>query len=274
MARLKVAKSSPLCTIQDKGRHGYRAYGVPQSGAMDLEGMKMANQIVGNDEFNPVIEFALTGIELETLEESIVGVYGASLTINDQLVPENSAYIRSGDLVKLSAPHLVYAYLSVSGLIEADFVFNSFSTYLPGKFGGFQGRSLIAGDEIIAIGKGGLASPKTVKTTDTIVRFMKGPEWSSVAQPFQNATFEISNHTNRIGIKLIGAQLSSSISEIQSSAVIPGTIQLPSSGQLIVLMNDCQTTGGYPRIGKVLDEDLGKLAQKRPRETIFFELME
>ena len=98
---------------------------------------------------------------------------------------------------------------------------------------------------------------------------MKGPEWDLLKELPYSKSFKVAASSNRMGIRLEGS-LDCDFQEIASSAVVPGTIQLPPNEQPIVLMNDCQTTGGYPRIGKVLDEDLGKLSQVRPGQKITF----
>ena len=97
---------------------------------------------------------------------------------------------------------------------------------------------------------------------------MKGPEWGTLKELPRFKTFQIDPSSDRMGIRLTGATLECDYHEIASSAVIPGVIQLPADGHPIVLMNDCQTTGGYPRIGKVREEELGKLAQLRPGQSI------
>ena len=272
MARLKITKSSPLATIQDEGRFGYRQFGIPQSGAMDSMGMKAANQLVGNNPGDPLIEYALTGLTLEILEDAIVGLYGADLQVNGQEVYSNASMVKIGDVIRLSPPNDVYAYFSIGGRLQAQSVFESYSTYLPGGFGGLQGRSLKSGDELITNGDGQLQRAEIPAHKDSLIRFMPGPEWDFLVEPFEQKNFQIDPSSNRIGIRLQGAQLESSRTEIKSSAVIPGTIQLPPNGHPIILMNDCQTTGGYARIGKVLDEDLGRLAQIRPGEKVMLKL--
>ena len=102
-------------------------------------------------------------------------------------------------------------------------------------------------------------SEKVVK-----IQMMKGPEWDVLKELPSSKPFKIDPSSDRMGIRLAGEKLEANFREIASSAVVPGTIQLPHDRQPIILMNDCQTTGGYPRIGKVLDEDLGKLAQIKP----------
>ncbi len=263
MGKLRILTSSPLATVQDEGRFGYRKYGIPQSGAIDTLGMTIANQLVGNAANNPAIEFALGGITLEVIEPTQLGVFGAGIHLNGQPIRENVVEAGQGDLVALTAPRLVYAYLALGGQLTADYIFDSFSTYLPAKFGGYQGRSLRKGDLLQSIGNGALHDVPSIGEPDHLIRFRKGPEWSQMDQPLHQKKYAIDPTSNRIGIRLFGEHLTSKIPEITSSAVIPGTIQLPPNGQPIVLMNDCQTTGGYPRIGQVVEEDLRKLGQTR-----------
>ena len=108
---------------------------------------------------------------------------------------------------------------------------------------------------------------------DTI-RIMKGPEWNLLREHPKLKSFRISSDSNRMAITLIGEPLAHDRKEMKSSAVIPGIIQLPPNGIPTILMKDCQTTGGYPRIAKVLDEDLGKVAQRQPGASIEFQLVD
>lgn len=267
MGKLRVIKAGVLATVQDKGRFGFRKYGIPQSGAIDLEGMRIANQLVGNDEDAPVIEFALAGLSLEVLENTAIGVFGAAIKLNGVLMRESALQTKKGDILEIAAPQLVYAYLAVGGVLVMEKVYASYATYLPGKLGGMQGRSVQKEDVLQTIGVRSLHPAPSRQLPDHTIKFMKGPEWEFVTEPFRSKTFEIHEASNRIGVRLKG-KIGASLSEIKSSAVVPGTIQLPPQGDPIVLMHDCQTTGGYPRIGKVLADDLGKLGQLRPSSRI------
>lgn len=271
MGKLKVIKSSPLATIQDKGRFGHRKYGIPQSGAMDFVSMEIANSIVSNPVEYPVLEFALMGLKLEALEETIVGIVGSDFKVNSQSFESKNALLFKGDILEISPPHGVYSYLAIGGLISAKEVLNSYSTYLLGSFGGFDGRSLKPNDLLYSKGEGNLTSRREeleIKTEVHEIRCMKGPEWSFVKEQIEEWHFKIDPSSNRMGIRLSGTRMPLSINEIQSSAVVPGTIQVPSNGHPVILMNDCQTTGGYPRVGKVLNEDLPKLTQAKPNSEI------
>lgn len=275
MSRISIIKTGPLATIQDFGRFGYRRFGVPQSGAMDREWMIAANKLVGNSEHNPVIEFAIQGLTFEVEESGLISVVGASMTLNGEKLSSNSVLINPGDSIAISAPHLVYGYIGVEGELQANKDFGSASTYLMAAFGGIKGRSLRVGDVIESVGSGSkekVAVPSRNPMDVTPIRIMKGPEWDFLKELPDEKTFEVDASSNRMGIRLEGS-LNCDYREIPSSAVVPGTIQLPSNGHPIVLMNDCQTTGGYPRIGKVVDEDLGLLAQVRGGGSVRFVLL-
>ena len=268
MGSVRIIDVSPLATIQDLGRFGYRKYGIPQSGAIDPAGMQLANKLVNNDEMAPVIEFALGGVQLEVVEPCTLGVFGAALKLDGQPVRENAVAATKGAVVELSSPKLVYGYLAMGGKLIAEKQFDSFSTYLPGGFGGNKGRLLRKGDLIQTSEVGSIQNIASRAAPGQIIQFYEGPEFASIESSIGATDYQIDPVSNRIGIRLIGKPILSSISEIKSSAVVPGTIQLLPNGQLVVLMNDCQTTGGYPRIGKVYAKDLWKLGQTKPGNSI------
>lgn len=266
-----MIKTGPIATVQDFGRFGYRRYGIPQSGAMDRQMMIAANQFVGNPENFPVIEFALMGMELEALEETVISVVGASLKVNGQ-VKGKCEKVSVGDKVSVSSPMFVYGYLGMGGSIQAKEDFGSVSTYERAGFGGMDGRRLQTGDVLVSNGEGEISVQVDIPTRENAelvtIRIMKGPEWNLLKELPSFESFQVDGSSDRMGIRLTGARLACDYQEIASSAVIPGTIQLPADGQPIILMNDCQTTGGYPRIGKVFVEDLGRLAQMKPGKKV------
>ncbi|WP_462253449.1 5-oxoprolinase subunit C family protein [Ekhidna sp.] len=273
MGKLKVIKTGPAASIQDFGRFGVRRYGIPQSGAMDINMMILANKLVGNEEDFPVIEFAMMGSKMEALEESIVSVVGAESMLNGKKMSNKSFEMVPGDQLEVSTPAAVYGYIALAGKIQSKVDFDSSSTYPPAKFGGINGAPLKAGDILESKGDGRSKKeydhPEIRPEPDVEITIMKGPEWEYLKELPSNKTFVIDSSSNRMGIRLIG-ELQCDYREIKSSAVVPGIIQLPPNGQPIVLMNDCQTTGGYPRIAKVIKEDLGKLAQVKAGGKISF----
>lgn len=275
MGKLRVIKASPLATIQDFGRFGYRRYGIPQSGAMDKDYMKVANRVLGNPDEYPVVEFAIGGMKLEALERTSISVVGASIQVNRKITNSN-AILDAGDTLEVSPPDYVYGYLGIGGRLKTQEDFGSKSTYLLAGFGGIQGRNLESGD-ILESNDSKLQLrdehiPSRMTHNLEAIRIFKGPEWGLLKEMPEIKTFKVDPSSNRMGVRLKG-KIACDFQEITSSAVVPGTIQLPSNGEPIVLMNDCQTTGGYPRIGKVVDADLGKLAQLRSGAKITFVLL-
>ena len=276
MGKLKVLKVGALSTIQDEGRYGYRQYGIPQSGAMDISAMHDANHLVSNQLKWPVVETAIQGMKLEALEKTTIAVTGATVVmeINDRQIPMNTSHqLNKGDFLSISKPtNGVYSYLGIGGELNASKDFDSCSTYVMAGFGGLEGRQLKKGD-ILETKDGALFEERAIKreaeTSDVeTIRIIKGPEWKFLKDLPERTTFEKDPSSNRMGIRLIGNSLGIDGEEILSSAVIPGNVQLPPNGIPIILMNDCQTTGGYPRIGKVINEDLGRLAQLNPMQKL------
>lgn len=278
MGRLRVIKVGALATVQDEGRFGYRQYGIPQSGAMDPEAFHLANRLVGNEDDFPVLEVAMQGLVLQAEAETTVSVTGAevSVQVNEEACwMEQRVKLQSGDVLTLSnTKNGVYTYLSIAGKMKASLIFGSYATYVMAGFGGFEGRPLKAGDVLETTETPGQPNEVEKKSEASgAIRIMKGPEWGMLKDSPDRKTFRVSSSSNRMGIRLEGDTVDIEGSEIISSAVLPGTVQLPSDGHPIILMNDCQTTGGYPRIGKVLDEDLGRLAQMRPGEEVKFRII-
>lgn len=283
MGKLRVIKAGNLTTIQDEGRFGYRQFGIPQSGVMDKQSMHNANKLVGNPLDHPVIESVIQGLELEALEDTIVAVSGAEseLRLNEKGLAMNVSYhLTAGDVLSIAAPTKgLYYYLAIAGAMNATNDFGSVSTYLMAGFGGLNGKAVKKGDVLETYNPGEFKRRKIVdqrfEHPDEVqtIRIIKGPEWNMLKDLPEGKLFQIDPSSNRMGIRLKGEPLGIDGNEIISSAVIPGTIQLPHNGLPIVLMNDCQTTGGYPRIGKVIDDDMGAIAQIRPGANIRLEVI-
>lgn len=272
MGKVKVIKTGALTTIQDFGRFGYRRFGIPQSGVMDKEGMIAVNRRVGNPDDFPVLEFVMMGMRLEALEPSIISVAGAEMEFNGERISQGWVSLSEGDILNIGAPDHVYAYVGIGGRLKAKVDYGSVSTYMLAGFGGLDGTALRKGDILDSERFEGKLKKVDIPVRsigEVEVRIMKGPEWDLLKELPGSKTFTVDASSNRMGIRLKG-NIACDYREIISSAVVPGTIQLPADGNPIVLMNDCQTTGGYPRIGKVLDEDLGKLAQVRGGKSIRF----
>ncbi len=287
--KLTVLDGGVFTTIQDLGRTGFRKYGVPVSGVMDSKSFDLANWLVSNKKNTPVLELTMIG-GMYRFDSSVnIAITGAQMNpkINGIEVEMNkSISIEAGDELELGfTKRGCRAYLAVQGKLNIDKIMNSYSTFTIGKFGGLEGRTLAKGDELNWENEDELLEVREAPkdqipyfSSKISVRIMKGLEWDwveeSVQQQFLNSKFEISSKSNRMGIRLEGESLKVKDRQMVSSPVIPGIIQLPSNGNPIILMQDGQTIGGYPRIAKVLNEELWRLGQLKPGDRIGFELID
>lgn len=276
-------------SIQDVGRIGFRQYGIPQSGAMDFRAYQWANWLVGNDLNAPAIEMTFKGGRYLFSENAWIALTGANMNIelNGQFIPNNkSIFIKKGSTLKCNyAIEGVRTYLAIQGIYNIKKAFGSYSTYTYGEFGGNDGQLLKKGNSIDF--KSINSSEETFQSrqipslilpyyNNNIIRVVKSVEWDWLKNPTEwlNHPYLITPESNRMGIRLNGQKtLSINKQEMRSSGTNVGTIQLLPSGQLIVLMQDGQTTGGYPRIANVIRADIGRLAQFPPNSAIRFRLV-
>ena len=283
--KLEVLHPGFSTSIQDSGRINGLAYGVPKGGAMDMDLMHFANQIVGNPITNPVLEFTMQGGRYRFGDDSIIAVTGCGdAQLNSDKIELNSrVFVNKGDVLKVnSGIKGRYNYLSIRGRIEAEEFWGSFSTYELAIKGGFKGRKLEKGD-VLSIKEGienkSVSVSELLGTKKSVIRIVKAPEFDDFPDKDINTivkeSFTVSIHSNRMGYRLNEFVLEGTkTGNIISSGCIPGTIQVPSSGSPIVLMADSPTTGGYPRIGVIHPQDLGDFAQKLPGEIVKFKWFE
>lgn len=273
---LEVIDGGLLTTIQDNGRFGYRKYGVPVSGAMDDYAYRLANWLAGNPEGSPVLEMTLKGGTYRFSSNSVIAITGAYMKpkVNDVKVEMNASLeVHTGDVLSLEyCKRGCRSYLAIRGQLDVNKVLDSYSTYLTGKFGGLEGRKLAQGDELFWDETNEDFSAKRVPkdqlpyySSKVTLRILKGPEWDWLTkqqqEQFLNTEFEVSSQSNRMGVRLLGQQIKSGKDHMTSAPVIPGIIQLPESGNPIIIMKDGQAVGGYPRIAKVIDADLWRVGQ-------------
>lgn len=281
---IRILKPGLHTSIQDHGRMAYRSFGVPSSGPMDKEAAILANRMVGNDRHQPVMEFALIGPEMEITGEGNIALTGASFEVmlDQQNIPKNQLIAISGKhhLRIASTRSGCWGYLSVAGSWRLPHWLNSASTS-PQNSSQLTPESVIQVGSVFEIVSGTTITPETAKPTRkkaAHIRILPGPEYhqmsTNTVKELLSKTFTISSLRNRMGYRLV-APLSSYQNplEIISSGVTPGTVQITHSGQLIVLMADGQTTGGYPRIANVISADLGELSQLNPGESFTFKLV-
>jgi antagonist of KipI len=291
---LKILKAGMLDSIQDPGRFGYQQFGINPNGAMDKYAATLANILVGNDPAEPVIEMHFPAPAILFNESTIISLTGAdfSASINGNQISLNHAVIvnQNTTLQFLSLKNKSRCYLAIKDGITISKWLNSYSTNLVAEAGGFEGRKLLK-DDILELNSK-TASHKLadgddfkilpwsanedfgMPNTDELL-VLPGSEWDWLdkrsQEKFLKNPFFISPNSDRMGYRLASEPLQSMIrTELISSAVNFGTIQLLPDGQLIILMADHQTTGGYPRLGNVISTHLPMLAQMKAGDQIRF----
>lgn len=258
-------------TVQDLGRPGQRAAGIPQGGAADPVSLRLANLALGNPEGAAALECTLTGPELRFERDATVCLAGADFT---GLPRGRPVRIAAGETLSLGhARSGCRGYLAFAGGLEAQPVLGSRATYAPARLGGLDGRPLVAGDRL-AVGES--ARGRDVRPLDPAL-FADPPHGGvlrvipAAGSTGWDACYRASARSDRIGVRLEGPPRAGGGGDGTSVAVLPGTVQLPPDGQPIILLADAQTIGGYRVIGHVITADLPLVAQLRPGAAVAFQ---
>ncbi len=280
---LVVIRPGMLSTVQDLGRWGSQDRGVPVAGPMDAYSHRLANRLAGNDDAAAAIEVTLVGPELEADEEALCAIAGAEfeVTVNGMPVERPRPFVvPARGRVRFGRRCAgARATLAVRGGFDLPASFGSRATSLISRIGPFGGRALLAGDVLPVGRQGGRASTAgralELPSGGARLRIIRGPQDAmftrSAFDRLLTSRFIVSAQSNRMGYRLEGAALrSSGAAEKLSDATPNGSLQVPSSGQPILLMADRQTTGGYPRIGTVITADLAIAGQLAPGDWIAF----
>jgi antagonist of KipI len=293
---LQIIKPGLRDVIQDHGRFGYSEFGINPGGVMDRFAARLANSLVGNSVEKPVLEIHFPGPQLLFTEDALISITGAdfSATINDEPFPLwHPVIVRKNTLLQFKARRSgARAYLATHAGFYTDKWLASAATNIKALAGGWRGRKLEKGDEIpfgfhtlnftsfFKTEKNFRVLPwspdvQDVYTPETTIFFLAGKEWDCLQADSQRqleaVPYNISAHSDSMGYQLSGVALSlQQRLQCITSPVSFGTMQLLPGGQLIILMADHQTTGGYPRIGHVISAHLPKLAQLSAGESIHF----
>jgi antagonist of KipI len=293
-----VIKQGMADSIQDLGRYGFQHQGINPNGAMDPVAAQAANILVGNNLNEAVVELHFPSSVLLFKEEALAALAGADFgaKVNDVPVPVNTPFIIEKDCVLQCTQLLEGArcYLAIRHGFALPEWLKSKSTNIMAGAGGNGGNYLKKGDTLYFNEKNNYAIAlkhknertlpwkmylKELYTTNDQIRITPGHEYHELTEIaknlFHSSAFVITPQSNRMAYRMKGytLHLQKDISML-SSAVTKGTIQLLPDGQLIILMADHQTTGGYPRVGHVISADIPKLAQLQPNEAIRFEMIE
>ena len=276
---MTILRSGGLTTVQDLGRPGHRAAGVPASGAADALALRLANLLVGNPENAAALECALVGPDLIFSESVTIAVGGASFA---GLPAWRPIQVPANERIELgTCLGGCRGYVAISGGIAVEPVQGSRSTYLRAGLGGWQGRALRA-DDRLPLGTpqrtGKIdhwkVSPRVLPayTTSPRLRVVAGAQADEFGPGWREAEFAVTPQFDRMGLRLSGPAVTRlNERELLSAAVAPGTVQVPPDGQPIILLADAQTIGGYPRLAHVIAVDLPLVAQLQAGNTVRFQ---
>jgi biotin-dependent carboxylase-like uncharacterized protein len=283
MSALLIESSTPLCLLQDAGRFGVRHLGVTQGGALDWVSMSWANRLLDNPLDAAVIEVTLGGLTLLAEEDCCLALAGADLgaMLEERPVsPWRSFFLKKGQRLRFTQPHLgARAYLAAPGGFDAPKVLGSCSSVGREELGGLDGlgKALEKGDWLKYSGAsfllGALTEQQIPNLADSapldIVLGAQAGEFSgqSLFDVFNNV-WTLDSRADRMGIRLLGPQLVYQGAPMISEGIPLGAVQVPPDGQPIILLNDRQTIGGYPRLGALTPLSLARLAQCLPGSTV------
>ncbi len=293
---LRIIKQGLLDSLQDQGRFGFQHLGINPGGVSDPIAHHVANALVGNDKNEAVLEMHFPAAKIEFLSDCMIAISGANFSpvINQTAVEINRTILVTAGSELTFTSHVSgsCACLAVSGGFAVSPWLGSKSTNLKAGSGGFNGRALCTGDVLPLFN----SLPNSFDGNDFYsmlpwranisglyhtgnIRCIEGAEHNLLTgadmQNFVQSTFLVSGSNDRMGYQLEGPPLSvDSNASLISTGVTMGTIQLLPNGELIVLMADHQTTGGYPRIAHVIRADMPCLAQKKRGDAVQFEIVD
>lgn len=280
-------------TVQDRGRIGFQDVGLPASGPLDRISLRLANALVGNPPATPALEMLLQGPAFKVAADSVrIALVGGDGTIEigpdrSRVVPaDRSVRLVRGEVFRVRAPDAtVCAYLAIEGGPAIAPLLGSTSTYVRSGIGGFHGRALRRGDSlplalasVEARDERALSRPFDL-ALEKPVRVILGPQrdyfTDDAVATLLSSDYVVSNQADRMGYRLDGPKLAHAKGyDIVSDGTVVGAIQVPGSGQPIVLMVDNQTTGGYPKIATVISADIPAVGRRKPGRAIRFAVVD
>jgi len=295
----EVIEPGVFTTIQDLGRKGYFASGIPPSGAMDRFALMMGNLLVENPLEEAGIEMTAIGMKVRILQEMVIALTGAEFParLNGNPIPAwETIYLKEGDILSFDTPKRGWrGYLCVAGGIDVPFILGSKSTYTLGGLGGIRGRALKKGDLIkMGASKSSLDPLRGRKVKETVLpdqgsvkelRVILGPQDDHVKEEsievFLSSLYRVSIRSNRVGYRFEGPQLffkerpQSRDAGLDPSNIVDdgnaiGAIQIPAGKEPICLGPDGVTMGGYVKIACLITADMDRMAQLKPRDQVRF----
>jgi len=285
MSSLTVIRAGMLTTVQDLGRWGYQSGGVPVAGPMDSYSHRLANRLVGNDSDAAALEVTLVGPELDADEDVLCAVCGARFDITAggrRVAPDRPFELRKSERLKFGERLAgARATLAVRGGFDLPPILGSRATSLISGMGPLGGRAVTVGT-VLPVGRAATmvrstapCVPLRLPEGGARLHAIPGPQDAlftrEALELFFSARFTLSTKSNRMGYRLEGPALAHGPgTDILSDATPVGSVQVPKSGQPILLMADRQTTGGYPKIATVIAADLPVAGQLAPGDWVSF----
>lgn len=289
-ASLKVVRAGLFDTVQDLGRVGYMALGMPTAGAMDRIGLTLANALAGNPANTAGLEIGVMGpdllVEADSVRVALTGPLSPALIESEGATPkplesDRSHLLKRGQVLRVGMVEgASTAYLTVAGGFALPAFMGSLSTYSRAGIGGFGGRKLAAGDSVpLQLDQAPAGDERKLSGPFDYgagpIRVIWGPQddYFSEAgkQTFVSSEYRVSKEADRMGIRFEGPTIEHSKgADIISDGIGPGAIQVPGAGLPIVLLGDRQTVGGYSKIATVASVDLPRLGRLLPGRTVHF----
>ena len=283
---IEILRAGIYSSIQDLRRVGFKKYGIPKSGPMDVYSHILTNWLLDKDINSETIEITHYGPKVRINFDGNIAIFGSNCDahLNSEKVEIGvSIKVNSGDVLDIKkCIDGNRAYLGFSGEMKLTKAFNSFSTYEKIQIGGIKGKKLNKSDTIYFKN---IKCPKTKKIPSSfikrydqnnIIRVIKGIHFFKVQDKITlfDKDFKISPNSDRMGLRLINNTIKlDDNDEIESTIVTKGTIQVPRDGNPIILMSDSQSTGGYPIIGNICNVDLSKITQIKGNNTVRFKII-
>ena len=278
---IQVIKPGFYTSIQDRGRFGFRHFGVPVAGVMDHRSAQLANELLENDPDAAVLEITMTGPELEFSLPGYIAITGAPMAVYlNKEEQDMNTVIQVGPGDRLYFGKLLdgfRTYMAVKGGIRSKEVLGSRSEYIP-----ITVQSCFKKGQEIPVEASLDFQPKITalhrsEDTEVNLEVVTGPEFNWVTAEQQKILFDqnftIAKENNRMAYQLV-EPIGSHTYNMLTSATLPGTVQHTPSGKLIILMRDAQTTGGYPRILHLTQDSIARLAQKKTGDQFRFVMKE
>lgn len=279
MEILKVIHISAFTSIQDMGRGGYKRYGIPSSGFLDPVAAVNANIACGNPPSTALIEFYYQSPVFKILHPCRVAIGGVHpvAIVNEIRQKTSTLVLEKDDIFKVHLEKGLVGYISFYGGIKCREAFNSQSYHSQIGLGGFRLEK-----DMIIYGNDKVEDPNFTSTkilapdySNTRIEVNKGPEFRLLSEHqkeiFLNQSYSIRSDSNRMSIICDASHWVHIDTSMISVPVLPGTVQLPPSGKPLILLQDCQVSGGYPRVLVITSSSLPVIVQKKPGESFYFQ---